>query len=115
MSFPNITITTQTIKASPRKLNGTWTVETMQPMQVQHGMDSMYFVDSIWIRKAYHGEWAIDIPFAQWHDVIEWCKEAFGTDGNHSRYRWRRSHNAKICRIFLRSEADLTLFRLKWL
>jgi hypothetical protein len=102
-------ITTTQIKASPRKLIGTWTVEVL------HGMDSMYLVDAIWIRKAYHGEWAIDIPLRQWHDAIAWCKEAFGTDGNHSRHRWRISHSEKNCRIFLRNEADLLMFRLKWL
>ena len=98
-----------TVTAKPRKLNATWTVE-----QVQHGMDMVYFVNEIWIRKAYHGEWAIDVPLKQWHDVIAWCAETLGADGRRHVYRWRKSHSRGNCRIFLRHESDVLMFRLKW-
>ena len=67
------------------------------------------------IRKAYHGEWAIEVLTADWNAIIKWCKETLGECGNDRKYRWRQNYRPEVFRIFLRNEADVTLFRLRWL
>ncbi len=67
------------------------------------------------IRKAYHGEWAVEVLTAPWHEVIAWCKETLGECGNDRKYRWRQNYRPEVFRIFLRNESDVTLFRLRWL
>lgn len=69
----------------------------------------------LFIRKAYHGEWAIDIPWKNWAEIIIWCRETLGECGHDRRYRWRQNYRADMSRVFLRNESDVTLFRLRWL
>jgi hypothetical protein len=98
--MPNITMQTVSVKAATRKLKGTWTV-----------IDE----NEIWVREAYHGEWAIEVPWRQWKEVIAWCAEAYGECGHNRKYRWRQNYRPEMNRIFLRNESDVTLFKLKWL
>lgn len=96
-------ITTVAVTAKARELTAKWTVS----------YDNM-FTKEFYIRKAYHGEWAIEVPFSKWREVVDWCSVAFGADGNNRRYRWRKNNLESVNRIFLRNEADLMLFKLKW-
>jgi hypothetical protein len=79
-----------------------------------YGTLGMQKDEEFYIRKAYHGEWSIDVPWAAWGSVIAWCKETLGECGHNRMYRWRQNYRNDIARIFLRNESDVTLFRLRW-
>lgn len=71
------------------------------------------------IRKAYKGEHAIFLPDNQSQAMLDWCEQTFGTPGRSKNHKWRRSYvrtNKFLFqqRIFLRSESDVTMFRLRW-
>ena len=74
-------------------------------------------------RKGYKAEWVIDIPWNKTKEVIAWCKEHLGEPGNDRKYHWRATwavmsdlhrYTDEKPRIFLRREADVTMFMLKW-
>ena len=77
----------------------------------------------IHIREGYRGEWVINLPASKNDEILAWCREVFGDPGRSRKYNWRVSWGDQANgyssgiggpRIFLRSERDVTLFRLKW-
>lgn len=73
-------------------------------------------------KKGYKEEWVVNVPWHLRGEVIAWCRENLGEAGNDRKYAWRtnwpveseRGSRYAIPRIFLRREADVTLFLLKW-
>lgn len=73
----------------------------------------------ITISEGYRGKWVIVVPLSRHEAVVSWCEQTFGEPGRGNKYRWRRAYlpikNSSSYRIFLRSESDVLLFRLRWM
>lgn len=75
-------------------------------------------------RKGYKDEWVVDVPWEKRKEIIEWCREHLGEPGRDRKYHWRATwalmnvkhfvYADETPRIFLRREADVTMFMLKW-
>ena len=74
----------------------------------------MKMANEFFIRKAYRGEWAIEVLTGPWVEIIAWCKETLGDCGRSRKCRWRQNYRPEVYRIFLRNEVDLTMFMLRW-
>jgi len=69
---------------------------------------------ALYMRGAYKGEIAIDIPYRKTDEIVAWCQTTFGEGGNDRRYSWR-INNVTRTRIFLRGgEQQALMFMLRW-
>jgi len=75
-------------------------------------------VEKYVILERLHQEWQV-MMFAGWEqnaEMVNWCKETFGTPGRSRKHQWRILYDTyNPHTIFLRKESDVTLFRLRWM
>ena len=100
-----VAVTKTAVAAMPRTLKGDWIIR--QPEDIE-------------IDDEFHHEWKITFNSLSLRpEILHWCKEAFGPNGNNRKYSWRIKYSTLDYRfsesIFLRNAADVTMFRLRWM